>query len=169
MSVAEVVAFWRSEDNNDKLREDLAQQPEEARAERLAQLASEHGHRCSAEDVVTVQSVLRFWEMAHRDGDLRRRLEGVEKLPSAEDATAEVVSIASAKGFSFGAEDLGLVTSALIGGRGSQDVSDELSDDDLDNVAGGIQQVNQVFQVFQVFDTPSVGGDFPLNPDVIFP
>lgn len=129
MSLENVIAFWRKVQSDASLQ--AKARAEASDAGRLVEIAAEAGCACTAAELMAADSVLRFWTEVAKDTGLQTQLQAAKNLdPSA--AAQEVMRVASARGFSFTAEQMSVVTPAVMAAG-----SGDLDDASLSSVTGG--------------------------------
>ena len=92
---------------------------------------------------MSVEKALEFMNEICKNENLEGEIEGAVSGKTAPEASAAIAEIAGQHGFEFTADEAEQVRSALRQQLVEDDVMDaELSDDDLDGVAGGTTRFN---------------------------
>lgn len=151
MSTEQVIAFWQRVQNDEQLQRRVhpsggqvpklhaGTQPAELGG--LCRIAEDIGFTCTAEEFAAVEAVMRFWSQVHKDEQLQERLKTAEAMESHDQALAEVARIAGEAGFHFNAEQLDAVTRAHMEATGQLTSEGELSEEQLEQLAGGASGV----------------------------
>jgi predicted ribosomally synthesized peptide with nif11-like leader len=146
MSVENVVSFWEKVQQDKDLQSRVNPkagtvpkmganvQPDALKD--LARIAKEAGYDATPQEFAAAESVMRFWDQVSKDKNLQNSLKGAQAGSEGE-AAAAVVKVAQGAGYKFTGKELTTVTNALQG-TGWMKGSSELSDDELQSVAGGL-------------------------------
>jgi hypothetical protein len=145
MSYDSVVGFWQrvAEDEalQSRIHPDSGEVPkldkdvDEASLSKLAKIATDSGFDCTASELANAERVLRFWNAVAGDENLQSQLRPLQETESAEESAAGICSVAAEVGYVFDETALCEVTdlAQAAGWMGN----DELSDEQLDQIAGG--------------------------------
>ena len=148
MSIQAVVGFWQAVQKDPALQRRIdprsgfvpalhAGDPT-SELEGLSRVAREAGFDCSAEELRAAEAVIRFWGLVAERKDLQQQLmpAGTMERPA---AVSLIFSVAKQAGFKFTMEQLDTVTKAhLMAAAAAAEPSDELDNEELEAVAGGI-------------------------------
>lgn len=139
MSAEAMVGFWQSTEGNVALREQVSMlaalppdSPDEAFSP-LSRLAGEAGFDCTTQDLRSASQVTRFWSLIDQRSDLAREMMRADGLEPPK-AIELIHSVAQKTGCLCSVDDFDVLSRALVG---SQIDNRDLSDEDLDKVAGG--------------------------------
>ncbi len=139
MSLESAVLFWQNVQADRSLQDKLKpvrENPQGPQPDAAAEIAQSAGYSVTADELIQMESVLKFWSDVQEDPDLQGKLQGAQESESEEDALTTVMQAAQGAGYNFPKEALSTVTGALAefdqpGGRA------ELSEKELGHIVGG--------------------------------
>lgn len=144
MALKAVVNFWQDVGKNSALRTKVTSKSGVVPAFRpgipasefdgLSNIARENGYDCSSEELRAAETVARFWSRVDEDEALQKKLIPTDSMER-EQAVSFIGNVAEQAGFDFTLEQLDVFTKAKVQAMAA--LSNELSDAQLDNVAGG--------------------------------
>lgn len=159
MSLESAILFWQNVQADQSLQQELKpvrELPQEARPAAVAKIANGAGYTVTADELMQMESVIKFWADVQEKPGLQSKLESARQSESEEEALNAVMAAAKAAGYGFAREALSVVTSALVGpGSGPQ----SLNEGDLSQVVGGARGSGDDSN-----QTADYGGLFPRIP-----
>lgn len=140
MSLDNSIAFWQRVQTDTQLQKSINQTRNTASEnipQAVANLANQMGFTVTGDELKETESVVAFWQRVHTDRGLREKVGSAQEQATAEDALHEVADIAHEAGFAFSKDALATVTQALTAGGAEAGGQAELTDAQLEGVAGG--------------------------------
>jgi len=141
MSTEQVIAFWQRAQVDTQLLEATRSGGSGAASpdlNALCTIAANAGFECTPEEFDAVENVVRFWDWANAGDRIQERLKSAQARNSYDETLSAIVQIAAEAGFTFTTDQLDVVTRVLFEAASGQGA--ELSDKDLEHVAGGVGQ-----------------------------
>ena len=143
MSMNAVAGFWQKVQNDPALQRRV--RPAQtaggsdpvAQFQKLAGVAREAGFDCTGEELQGAEEVTRFWLRVVEDERLQKELLPADELPPAK-ALQLIHQVANRAGFKCTLEQVDVITKAQVERQKAADATGELTDSDLDSVAGGV-------------------------------